>query len=376
MKLQTLALKLVVVLALMASNAARAATPVAEPFGKTAGGEDVQTFTLKNTKGMSAKVMTRGATLIQLHVPDKTGKTADVVLGFDDVAGYESDDNQYFGCTTGRVANRIAKGKFKLGGRDYQVAINNEPNALHGGVKRSLDKVVWAAEPYENDQGQGVKFRYVSPHGEEGYPGALSIVVDYLLAKDANDLTINYTATTDQPTPINLTNHSYFNLSGFGSPTILDHEMQLFCDKYTPVDDTLIPTGEIADVAGTPLDFRKATPIGERVKELDNASTIGYDHNLIVNGTPGELRDVAKVMDPKSGRVLHVKTTEPAVQFYGGNFLKGQKGKGGKTFAHRSAFCLETQHYPDSINQPEFPNTVLKPGETYTHTCVYGFRAE
>ena len=358
------------------STDAGAAVPEAMSFGRTADGTAVEAFTLQNDHGMSVRLMTRGATIVNLRVPDKNGDVADVVLGFDNVSGYESEDNQYFGCTTGRVANRIANAKFTLNGREYRVAVNDGPNHLHGGVERSLDKVVWKARPFESERGPGVAFRYVSPHGEEGYPGTLSIVVRYLLQKGANVLVINYQATTDQETPINLTNHSYFNLAGEGSETALDHELQLFCDQYTPVDDTLIPTGELADVAGSPVDFRKSHRIGERIDELDETSTIGYDHNFVVNGESGKLRRVARLKDPDTGRVLLVRTTAPGVQFYSGNFLKGQTGKGGKTYPHRSAICLETQHFPDSINQPAFPSVVLKPGETYRHVASLSFSAE
>ena len=354
----------------------QAAVPKAESFGKTKDNEAVEAYTLENDNGMRVRIMTRGATITNIHVPDKDGNVADVVLGFDDVSGYESEDNQYFGCTTGRYANRIANGKFTLNGREYELAINNDPNHLHGGVERSLDKVIWKAKPFENKQGQGVVFRYVSPHGEEGYPGTLSCRVRFTLKKDTNDLVIRYHATTDQPTPINLTNHSYFNLGGAGSKTVLDHELTLFCNKFTPVDDTLIPTGEIASVKGTPIDFRKPHKIGERIAEYDDASTIGYDHNMIINGEAGKVRRAAKLKDPESGRVLTVKTDEPGVQFYSGNFLKGQTGKGGKKFPHRSAICLETQHYPDSINQPDFPSVVLKPGDEYTHTAIFSFSTE
>lgn len=364
------------VIPLFCGLVAQGAVPKAEPFGKTADGEAVEIYTLKNSTGLTARIMTRGATLVNLQAPDKSGKTADVVLGFDDVAGYEGEGNQYFGCTAGRVANRIAKGKFSLDGKDYTLAINNEPNHLHGGIKRSLDKVVWKARPFENADSTGIEFRYVSPHGEEGYPGTLSSHVTYALKKDSNELSVTYAATTDQATPINLTNHSYFNLGGEGSATVLEHELQLFCDQYTPVDDTLIPTGKIDPVAGTVLDFRQPHVIGERVKSLDDTAAIGYDHNFVVNGNSGELRPVARLKDPASGRVLELSTTEPGVQFYSGNFLKGQSGKGGKLYAHRSAICLETQHYPDSINQPNFPNSVLQPGQTYHHVCVWKFSAE
>lgn len=357
-------------------NYTSAAVPTAAAFGKAKGGVPVEVYTLQNTHGMQVKVMTRGATVTHIFVPDKNGKTADVVLGFDDVSGYESEGNQYFGCTTGRVANRIAKGQFELDNRSYQLAINNEPNHLHGGVENSLDKVIWKATPFESDAGEGVAMRYVSPHGEEGYPGTLSIKVTFTVAKDSNALHINYEATTDQRTPINLTNHSYFNLQGEGSKTVLEHELTLHCDQYTPVDETLIPTGKFADVAGKPIDFRQAHKIGERIEQYDNDATIGYDHNLVINGKAGTTRIAAKLKDPASGRVLTVQTDQPGVQFYSGNFLEGQKGKGGKSYPHRSAICLETQYFPDSVNQPNFPSTILEPGHTYRHECIYAFSVE
>lgn len=363
-------------LVIVITSSIHADVPVSEPFGKTKDGEAVERYTLGNDLGMKVQIMTRGATITNIFVPDKNGKVADVVLGFDDVAGYESDGNQYFGCTTGRYANRIANGKFSLNGKEYTLATNDGPNHLHGGVERSLDKVVWKARPFENEQGQGVVFRYVSPHGEEGYPGTLACRVRFTLKKDANDLTIHYQATTDQPTPINLTNHTYFNLAGEGSKTVLDQELTLFCDQYTPVDGTLIPTGKIESVEGTPLDFRKPHKIGERIAQYDDASTIGYDHNMVINGEAGTLRDAAKLHDPTSGRILTVKTDEPGVQFYSGNFLKGQTGKGGKVYPHRSAICLETQHYPDSIHHENFPSVVLQPGEEYTHTAVFSLTTD
>jgi aldose 1-epimerase len=337
----------------------------------------VELYTLTNANGMTAKIMTRGATLVELHVPDKDGNLADVVNGFDDVAGYESEGNQYFGCTTGRVANRIAKGKFTLDGKEYALAVNNGPNALHGGTERSLDKVVWKAEEVDGRNGKGVRFTYTSPDGEEGYPGTLQIAVTYSL-NDNNALRIQYTATTDKPTPVNLTNHTYFNLSGHGSDTVLDHELTINADRYTPADDTLIPTGEIAPVAGTPLDFRTPHVIGARIGELVETQFLGYDHNFVLNREEGARGPqlCARLKDPGSGRVLTVRTTEPGVQFYSGNFLMGQKGKGGKEYKLRSALCLETQHYPDSVNHPEFPSTILRPGETYRHVCVYAFSAE
>jgi aldose 1-epimerase len=363
---------------LVASTFLSAAEPKSEPFGKTAEGQAVELYTITNETGMTAKVMTRGATLVQLHVPDKNGKVADVVLGFDNVAGYESEDNQYFGCTTGRVCNRIAKGKFKLDGKEYSLAINNEPNHLHGGAKRSLDKVVWSAKPTSNDKGTGVVFTYTSPDGEEGYPGNLTVKVTYFIPKAKNNLRISYEASTDKATPVNLTNHAYFNLAGEGSSTVLDHVISIAADKYTPVDDTLIPTGKIADVEGTSVDFRKPTKIGKRIEELTNTGTLGYDHNFVLRdaeaGKP--MRPAAMLFDKESGRRLRITTTEIGIQFYSGNFLKGQKGKGGKTYAHRSAVCLETQHFPDSINQPGFPSTVLKPGDKFQSTTVLNFSAE
>jgi aldose 1-epimerase len=344
-------------------------------FGKTADGTPVKAFTITNSKGDVVKLMSRGATLVQWLAPDKNGKVDDVVFGFDDIAGYESPANQYFGTTVGRVGNRIAGGKFTIDGHEYTLTKNEPTNTLHGGVKRSLDKVVWKGEPFENKDGQGVAFSYTSPDGEEGFPGNLACKVTYTL-NDKNELRIDYEATTDKATPVNLTNHCYFNLSGAGSPTINDHELTLNADSYTPVDDALIPTGEITPVAGTPFDFRTPHKIGERVDQLNDKPGKGYDHNFVLNRKGPGLSLAAKVRDPKSGRVLTESTTEPGVQFYGGNFLKGDTGKGGKTYAHRSGFCLETQHYPDSVNQPKFPSTVLRPGEKYTSTCIYQITIE
>lgn len=349
--------------------------PTPESFGKTKDGKEVELYTLRSKSGLIAKVMTRGATLVQLHVPDSDGKTADVILGFDDVSGYESEDNQYFGCTTGRVCNRIAKGKFSLDGASYTLAINNEPNHLHGGVERSLDKVVWKARPFADKRGTGVAFRYSSPDGEEGYPGKLDVVVRYFVPADANRLSITYTATTDRSTPVNLTNHAYFNLGGEGSDTVLDHRLVLNAEQYTPVDDTLIPTGEIKSVDGTVLDFRKPVRIGKRIEELTDTAALGYDHNFVLGEIPDgkKFRQAARLIDPKSGRKLNIVTTEPGIQFYSGNFLKGQKGKGGKTYAHRSAVCLETQHFPDSVNQPKFPSVILKPDAEFKSQTILSF---
>lgn len=363
-------------LALVAiTSSATAEKPKAEPFGKTKDGEAVEIYSLSSGNGLTAKVMTRGATLVELHVPDKEGDIADVTLGFDDVAGYESDDNAYFGCTAGRVCNRIANGKFSLDGKDYSLAINNEPNHLHGGVERSLDKVVWKARSFESEKGQGVTFSYTSPDGEEGYPGNLDIKVTYFVPKGKNNLSIRYKATTDKATPVNLTNHAYFNLGGHGSETILGHRLRLNASQYTPVDDTLIPTGELADVKGTPLDFTKAKKLGLRIKKLVDTPTLGYDHNFVLDAPPEgkKMRQAGSLSDPESGRVMRISTTEPGIQLYSGNFLAGAKGKDGKTYAHQSACCLETQHFPDSINQPSFPTTVLKPGEEFASQTIYSF---
>lgn len=347
----------------------------AEPFGETSEGTPVSIYTLENDNGMRARIMTRGATLVELHVPDRDGELADVVLGFDDVAGYESERNQYFGCTTGRVANRIAEGKFALGDKEYSLAVNNGPNHLHGGGDRSLDKVVWDAAEVQTDHGPGVRFKYTSPDGEEGYPGELRITVIYVLT-DENELRIAYRAKTSASTPVNLTNHSYFNLSGHGSESVLGHELTINADHYTPTDDALIPTGELAPVEGTPLDFREPHTIGERIDQLVDTPAMGYDHNYVINEPFGRPRFCARLKDPQSGRVLTVRTSEPGVQLYSGNFLFGQKGKDGKTYAQRSAVCLETQHFPDSVNQPDFPTVILHPDETYRQVCIYAFSAE
>jgi len=360
--------------ALGIANYATAEVKVSD-FGKTADGEVVKEYTITNDKGAVVKLLSRGATLKEWHVPDRDGKMDDVVFGFDDVAGYESKDNGYFGATAGRVANRIAGGKFTIDGKEYQLAKNDGPNTLHGGVKRSLDKVIWDGKPFADQRGQGVVFTYTSPDGEEGFPGKMDIKLTYTLT-DKNELQIDYAATSDKATPINLTNHAYFNLSGAGAPTVLDHELKLEADHYTPIDSTLIPTGEIAAVAGTPFDFREFHKIGERVDQLNDKPGKGYDHNFVLNNQTGKLELAATVKDAKTGRVLKVFTTEPGVQFYGGNFLNGAKGKGGKSYAHRSGLCLETQHYPDSIHHPNFPSATLKPGQTYKQTTVYQITAE
>lgn len=357
------------------SRSDAADSPVPENFGTTKTGEKVELYTLRNDTGLMARVMTYGATLVELHVPDASGTTDDVILGFDDVAGYESSDNQYFGCSTGRVCNRIANAKFTLNGKEYQLAANDGPNHLHGGLSRSLDKVVWNAEPFETTDSHGVAFTYTSPDGEEGYPGNLNVTATYSVLRDCNELRVEYRCTTDQATPVNLTNHAYFNLAGAGSNTVLDHLLQLNADQYTPTDDTLIPTGQIAPVAGTPLDFRDPEALGSRIEQLVDTAAVGYDHNFVLNEPKqdGVLNPAAVLTDPVSGRRLRIRTNQPAIQVYSGNFLKGQRGKGGRTYLQRSAVCLETQHSPDSVNQPDFPSIILKPDEERTFVTAYTF---
>lgn len=341
-------------------------------FGTAKTGEATHLYTLTNAHGVVAKLTNYGATLVEMHTPDKRGRFADITFGFDSVAGYESDANDYFGVVAGRYANRIAKGRFTIDGKAYQLATNNGENHLHGGLERALSRVVWRGEAVGDN---AVRFTYTSPDGEEGYPGTLTVSVTYTLTDD-NELRMDYTATTDKATPVNVTNHAYWNLSGQGAPTINDHVMMIKASRYTPVDKGLIPTGAIDPVAGTPLDFTKPTVIGDRVAQLNDKPGAGYDHNFVLDDSSKKMKLAARVTHPTNGRVLEVWTDQPAIQFYGGNFLKGQTGKGGATYTHRSGFCLEAQHYPDSPNQPHFPNTILRPGQTYTQTTVYRFATE
>ncbi|MBX9677575.1 MAG: galactose mutarotase [Gemmataceae bacterium] len=358
----------------LAASISHAEVEGPSPFGKTPDGE-AQVYTLKNASGAYAKISTLGATIVDIGVPDKDGKIGSVVLGFDSAEGYLSDANQYFGCTTGRYANRIAKGKFKIDGKEYQVATNNGPNHLHGGVKRSLDKVLWKAKVLEK-QPPALNLTYSSPDGEEGYPGNLEIKVTFAWT-DHNALAIRYIATTDKATPVNLTNHSYFNLSGPGSKTVLDHRLMVNADKYIPTDDTMIPTGEIKSVEGTSLDLRKEKRLGDGVDELAKTPNLGYDHTLVLKQPErGKSSLAATLSDPASGRTLTVFTDQPGIQVYSGNFLKGQKGAGAKTYPLRSAVCLETHLAPDAVNQPNLGNSILRPGETYVHFCVYDFRVK
>ncbi len=348
-------------------------TPVTTPFGKLKDGRGADLITLENKSGASVQITNFGGIVVSFNVPDKTGKMDSIVLGKETLAEYEAG-HPFFGALTGRYANRIAKGKFTLEGKEYTLAVNNGPNSLHGG-KVGFDKKLWAVKGTgEKDSAGFVTMTYTSPDGEEGYPGALKCEVTYSF-NDANELRIDYTATTDKTTVVNLTNHSYFNLEGHGKGLILDHVAQIHSSQYTDTDADLIPTGELKSVEGTPLDFRKPVRIGDRIDQKEFAPLkygAGYDHNFIVEGKPGTLRPAAKVTGPKSGRTLECLTTEPAVQLYTTNHMdQPVKGRDGRTYEFRGAFCLETQHYPDSPNHPAFPTTTLKPGETYHHTCVY-----
>lgn len=344
-----------------------------QPFGKTPDGAAVDIYTLSNSKGMEARIMTYGGIVVSLKVPDRAGKLADVVHGFDTFDGYLGT-HPYFGALIGRYGNRIAKGRFKLNGAEYKLAVNNGANALHGGLK-GFDKVVWT--PRELPDANALELTYVSKDGEEGYPGTLTTTVTYTLT-EANELRLDYSATTDKDTVLNVTNHTYFNLKGQGDGDVLEHHMMIDADRFTPVDGGLIPTGELKPVEGTPFDFRKPTAIGARINQNDAQLKAGkgYDHNYVLNGSAGMLRKVIEVHEPSTGRLMEVSTTQPGVQFYTGNFLDGTlTGKSGKVYAQRSAFCLETQHFPDSPNKPAFPSVVLKPGERHQSTTVYKFSA-
>ena len=341
-------------------------------FGKMPDGQAVQLYTLTNRSGMQVGITSYGARIVSIGVPDQHANMADVVLGFDDLAGYLGKD-PFFGATVGRYANRIANGSFTLDGVEYKVPINDGPNSLHGGIQ-GFDKKVWAARELSQSH-PAVQFTYLSKNGEEGYPGDLHVTVVYRL-EDDNALRIDYVATTDKGTVINLTNHSYFNLSGQGNGSILNEEITINASHFTPINANMIPTGEIHSVGGTPFDFRKLTRIGARINE-DNEQlkfARGYDDNFVLDRESPGLVLAARAVDPESGRVLECYTTEPGVQFYTGNFLDGSiHGKGGKVYGHRSGFTLETQHFPDSPNHPDFPSTELKPGETYHQTTIFKF---
>ncbi|HEV2488461.1 MAG TPA: aldose epimerase family protein [Candidatus Acidoferrales bacterium] len=346
------------------------------PFGKAADGADVNLYVLTNKRGVEVAITTYGGRVVSLKVPDRNGKIGDVVLGYDNLDGYLKD-TAYFGAIAGRYANRIAHGKFELNGKTYTLPQNDGQNSLHGGFQ-GFDKRVWTAKEVSTPEAEALELTYLSKDGEEGYPGNLTAVVTYTLT-ESNELRIDYRATSDKDTIINLTNHSYFNLAGEGTGNILDEELKINADKFTPIDATFIPTGELRSVAGTPFDFRKPTAIGARIGQDDEQLKLGkgYDHNFVLNrrGKTG-LVLAAQVYDKKSGRELEVWTTQPGVQFYSGNFLDGSiHGKGGVAYGHRYGFCLETQHFPDSPNHANFPSAVLKAGAHYHETTVFKFLA-
>ncbi len=341
-------------------------------FGKMSDGQTIELYTLTNKNGVQVGIINYGGRVVSIRVPDRQGQMADVVLGFDNGDGYLGA-NPYFGAIVGRYANRIAKGRFTLDGVEYKLAQNDGPNSLHGGVK-GFDKVIWKAAELAK-QNSALELTYLSKDGEEGYPGNLSVKVTYTLSDD-NELWIDYRATTDKDTVLNLSNHSYFNLAGEGNGDILQHQMMIAASRFTPVDATLIPTGELRNVEGTPFDFRQPTVIGARIDNDDEQLKLGrgYDHNFVLDRKGAGMALAARVVEPKSGRVLEVKTDQPGIQFYTGNFLDGTiHGKGGKVYGHRFAFCLETQHFPDSPNHSGFPSTELKPGETYHQITVFQF---
>lgn len=364
-------------LALLCASCASSKIP-SRDFGKNKDGGAVQIYTLTNAQGMEARVTPYGATLVSLKAPGRDGSLTDVVLGFDSVEGYtQTPSPPYFGATIGRYGNRIGGAKFTLDGKTHTLYKNDGANSLHGGL-RGFDKAMWTAKQRATVAGQSLDLNYLSKDGEEGYPGNLNVTVTYTL-NDANEIRIHYTATTDQDTVLNLTNHSYFNLSGAASGDILDHVVTINADRFTPVDAGLIPTGELRSVEGTPFDFRQPHAVGERINSDDEQIKLGhgYDHNWILNRSGAGLEFAARVMDPKSGRVLEVLTDQPGIQFYTGNFLDGSfHGKGGTTYQRRGALCLETQHYPDSPNHPDFPSTELKPGEHFDSTTVFRFSVQ
>ena len=346
------------------------------PFGRTADGRAAELFTLTNAHGVEVKLTNYGGIITALRTPDRAGRFDDIVLGYDSLSGYLRD-TPYFGAIVGRYGNRIAKGQFTLDGATYRLAVNNGPNSLHGGL-RGFDKVVWSAEPFQNAGGTGVVLEYTSADMEEGYPGTLRTRVTYTLTAD-NRLLVDYLATSDKPTPVNLTQHSYWNLAGDGSRDILAHVLTIAADSMTPVDTTLIPTGVIAPVAGTPFDFRTPMPIGARIDQRSNTQIRfggGYDHNFVLNrggAAADELRLAARVVEPTTGRTMEVSTTEPGIQFYTGNFLDGSITGKGHVYHYRYGLALETQHYPDSPNRSNFPSTIVRPGQQYRSRTVFAF---
>jgi len=351
---------------------------VRTPFGRLADGAEIHAYDLSNANGFTVRILTYGAIIQAIQAPDRQGRMADLVMGYASLQDYV-DKPQFFGALVGRYGNRIAGGHFTLEGQEYSLALTNPPNALHGGVV-GFDKVAWTVEQAGDGAEAVLRLSYVSADGEEGFPGCLTTVVTYRVGAD-NALTIDYRATTDAPTVLNLTNHSYFNLSGEGSGDILDHRAQLDADGFTPVDETLIPTGEIRAVAGTPFDFRAPRRIGDQIRDARDQQILyarGYDHNFVLRARqPGIATRAARVVDPASGRVLEVLTDQPGVQFYTANFLVGNRvGKSGRFYRQGDAFCLETQHFPDSPNHPEFPSTVLRPGEEFRSTTIFRFSVE
>lgn len=358
-------------LLLALSSSAAAPSVTVKDFGSV-DGKPVHLYTLTNRHGMSFSVTDYGGTITSIVTPDRSGHMDDVALGFDDVEGYQKG-TAYFGATIGRYANRIAKGHLVVDGKVYHLAVNNGPNSLHGGIK-GFDKRVWGSRSFKSGQNVGVRMNLSSRDGEEHYPGSLAVFVTFTLQSD-NSIRIEYSATTSKDTVCNLTNHSYFNLNGAGVATILDHELMIASDRYTPIDATSIPLGPLARVSGTPFDFRRYHPIGARIDannpQLKNGQ--GYDHNFVLNHARGKLGLAAMAYSPSSGRTLAAYTTEPGVQLYTGNFLDGVSGKDGKTYARRGAFCLEAQHYPDSPNHPNYPSTLLRPGHAYHQVTIYKF---
>lgn len=347
------------------------------PFGKLPDGRAVTHYTLKGARGFAVELIDYGASIVSIRTPDRAGEIGDVVLGFSDLRGY-LESPAFFGSVVGRVANRIAAARFTLDGKTYALAANNSPGdmpcSLHGG-NVGFDKVLWRATPCEVEGRPAVRFEYLSRDGEEGFPGNLKVSVTYSLTAD-NGLRLDYAATTDAPTPIALSNHAYFNLRGEGEGTILDHELTAHASRYTPVNKGLIPTGELAPVAGTPFDFRTARRIGGRIAANDEQLGFGggYDHNLVIDRRGAGLELVASVYEPTTGRVMEILSTEPGLQFYSGNFLDGKRvGKAGRPYAYREAFVLETQHFPNSVNEPRFPSTILRPGERYASSTVFRF---
>ena len=341
-------------------------------FGQMSDGRQVNLYELTNAKGLRAEIINYGTILVSLQVPDRDGNSADVVLGFDDLDSYIKR-NPLFGAIVGRYANRIADASFMLDGKEHKLTANAGKNHIHGGRNKRFDKVLWDAESYTSSEEVGVKLSYLSKDGDEGFPGNLKCTVTYTLTNN-NELKISYQATTDKPTIVNLTNHSYFNLAGAGNGDILDHEMIINADYYTPSDKALIPTGEIHSVKDTPLDFTSPMTIGARISQL--TQTHGYDHNYVLKNSDGSLILAAKVYEPNSGHIMEVYTTEPGMQFYTANGMRDIKGKNGKIYNRYYGFCLETQHFPDSPNKPHFPSTVLRPGETYNTTTIFKFSTQ